>query len=378
LAVAIGRRIIVHSWITVCILGFVSDAKLCPPETVFSHGEFVLGHGSHCSHIQLEGPSYGDKQIAQMTLALPSLRNVQSITLRGTSLGKLGLDMMAKLLARHDCEISTLEVVAPSGEATGVAQGFAKIFTSLPLHSKLRELALRGVHLDAASLALLAALLLEDGRRLESLVLTGCWINSEGVEHLARGLQGNKGLSHLDLSDNAFDDMGVRAIAASLRHNSHLSRLDLNSNRIGHAGIEALSEALEVNVALMELVLEHSTLLHQALSTTSLDEALRKNQALQRADPVSCSLAPARWKSLGLQGLVVTRRVRWQALNGGAACPAKGQEEAVGWNITAMRETGLIHLLSLGIAIAITLVGIALWRLWSRSQSQKQFLPKYL
>lgn len=86
--------------------------------------------------------------------------------------------------------------------------------------------------------------------RLETLDISGCSVEDEGVEAVASILIGKARLQSLAMRNCRISDVGATHIARALSRDSYLSTLDLTHNLIGNSGCKALQECmLECNAS---------------------------------------------------------------------------------------------------------------------------------
>ncbi|MCE5316535.1 MAG: hypothetical protein LLG04_04130 [Parachlamydia sp.] len=119
---------------------------------------------------------------------------------------------------------------------------------------------------------------------LQTLNLSGNYINRFDLS------SANSTLTALDLSDNLISDDGIVEIAQALESSRSLKSLTLAKNKLspsnvsglGAAGIKALAKAIERNSCLEHLELSHNNL--TAAGIIHLSNGLRSNTALQSLD----------------------------------------------------------------------------------------------
>eukprot|EP00966_Prymnesium_polylepis_P167979 3883800-Prymnesium_polylepis.1 len=129
-----------------------------------------------------------------------------------------------------------------------------------------------------------------------------------GAEAISRMLAVNRGLVHLDLTDNVLTDYshshaGVTALFGAVATNATLSSLNLSSNGVGIAGCAAISNTLRVNTALESLNLSSNQLCEDkawfklgprtSKGIVNIAKGLRTNKALRSLDLSDNELADA-------------------------------------------------------------------------------------
>jgi Ran GTPase-activating protein (RanGAP) involved in mRNA processing and transport len=101
----------------------------------------------------------------------------------------------------------------------------------------LRKLSLSKNELDASicdHLSLMPTRL----HKFESLCLSHCLIDDEGLQSLCNGLKGETSLKYLDLSWNFIQPESMQYILEMLRENQNLEKLYIQHNSLGVQGAE--------------------------------------------------------------------------------------------------------------------------------------------
>jgi hypothetical protein len=115
--------------------------------------------------------------------------------------------------------------------------------------------------------------LIEPESRVPSLSFASCEMDDEQATNLAKLLQGNKGLTSLNLCGNNISAKGAKEIAQVLPSTA-LTSLNLESNNIGDEGASAIAEALPDTV-LISLDLRWNTI--NIGGATAIAKALKNN-----------------------------------------------------------------------------------------------------
>ncbi len=108
------------------------------------------------------------------------------------------------------------------------------------------------------------------------------------VTPIARALETNRTLLHLDLCDNSLGNMEAVAFAKALEMNCTLQYLDVSRNVMGSEGIKALCEALLEHPSLLVLKLS----VRDRESQQEVTKLLQRNKILQRLDLKVCDDFP--------------------------------------------------------------------------------------
>ncbi|KAL9988300.1 hypothetical protein ACROYT_G002732 [Oculina patagonica] len=109
-----------------------------------------------------------------------------------------------------------------------------------------------------ASGAIALAKLLDSNRTLTHLNLSWNWILDPGALALAHILQLNHTLTHLNLESALIFNVGAKALAGALLSNCTLTHLSLPENYISDLGAEAIATGLKFNCALLHLDLTYN------------------------------------------------------------------------------------------------------------------------
>ena len=80
---------------------------------------------------------------------------------------------------------------------------------------------------------------------LESLHLGSNQIKHYGAKALAKAIEKNRSLVHLDLTRNDIDDSGLKMIASALRDNYQLVSLKLYWNHFGQKALEEFDSVIK-------------------------------------------------------------------------------------------------------------------------------------
>lgn len=125
---------------------------------------------------------------------------------------------------------------------------------------------------------------------LKSLELGKCSLNDSGVRILAESLSKQNSLKCLDLYDNSITDIGAEYLAEMLKTNKSLTQLKLAYNQISNEGVGILAHVLiHDNSTLKRLSLAGNKLIDD-LSSDSICNVIRLNQALKILNLEDCNL----------------------------------------------------------------------------------------
>ncbi|XP_073495453.1 uncharacterized protein [Phyllobates terribilis] len=151
----------------------------------------------------------------------------------------------------------------------------ALVLESLILHS----FELSYFHMSSLNCTILA-FILETCTNLEELSLSGCSVDSEGLEILARPLFS---LQNLRLVNNDLQDTACIQLASGIRNNRYLKKLVLSNNRLFGDHFKQLMEALSSpECRIEELLLANNHL--PETSCIKLASGIKKCQSLKKID----------------------------------------------------------------------------------------------
>jgi Ran GTPase-activating protein (RanGAP) involved in mRNA processing and transport len=120
--------------------------------------------------------------------------------------------------------------------------------------------------------------LAEDLQFLKKLYVTDNDLSPLDGVALAKGLQNNNTLTHIDFRSNNLGGVGGAALAEALKRNHTLTNLYLGHNNLGDVGGAALAEALKINRTLTKLAISNNNL--GDVGGAALAEALKSNRTL--------------------------------------------------------------------------------------------------
>ena len=274
-------------WLFAALLPALAAA--CDHSSTFNGTVFDL---SSCKTLDLSCPAEGGrskvacanlllpKEIIALGLALADAPSLETLSLRGSPLGKHGITTLAPSLAAapllHTLDLGSCRL-GDAGARTLAAQ----------LPASLRRIDLTHNHVgDDGVRAVAGALKGADATALTDLDLSWNSIGTRGGRYLGDALKGAQSLSSLSLSWNGLMDRGARAIGEALAVNSVLTSLNLEHNAIKDDGGKALAKGLRTNGALKTLKLEHN-----GIPNGTLSEALAalEMEPEARSDPGSGS-----------------------------------------------------------------------------------------
>ena len=124
--------------------------------------------------------------------------------------------------------------------------------------TKLKKIMIQNVVFQENTAKLFNEILLNN-KNIESLyILYNCTINPPEMLNLSSGIEHNKNLSQLFLTQCSIQDEGAIILSKALFNNISITIIDLDDNKIGEKGIKSISEKLLGKISLKKLVLSHN------------------------------------------------------------------------------------------------------------------------
>eukprot|EP00961_Rhodomonas_salina_P049881 669998-Rhodomonas_salina.4 len=161
-------------------------------------------------------------------------QNLESLDLRGSAMGDLGVSGLASGLRKVRC-LAFLDI---SSNAIG-PNGAANLGRALGGCRTLRHLDLGENRLDPQSAQVMASALLTCP--LQYLDMRSNNIGVEGARSIAQALQQSRTITHLNFARNWACAAGAESLATALSHSESLTYIDLSSNSLYENGVLALA-----------------------------------------------------------------------------------------------------------------------------------------
>jgi hypothetical protein len=202
----------------------------------------------------LTGPEGIHGSLVGVGRALATLTRLRELRLSGLLFAEVGAPLPAALSTLRDLRVLAaggLECPDPDGRLAAVAAALAA--SGAPL----AELDIVGSWVSGAAASAPALARLPAGvlGGLQSLVLSGAFLGTEGAARLAPVLARMTGLRALDLDGNRLGAAGVAALAPALARLARLEALALSRNELGADAIAELMPALAPTTSLRALQL---------------------------------------------------------------------------------------------------------------------------
>ena len=127
-----------------------------------------------------------------------------------------------------------------------IAEGSVHIFDAVGVHRAIKTLVLDSNGITTNEMKAMSGMLL-DNELLQSLSVSGNYIDAKGTKTVVEALRQNVTLKSLDLSKQVtkIGADGAKAIADGLLGGMPLEKLNISGNDIGHEGIDHIARALK-------------------------------------------------------------------------------------------------------------------------------------
>lgn len=204
---------------------------------------------------------------------VPRTARITELNLTETSVEDAGAVLLAEALAVN----TTLKTLSLIRAEIG-AKGSAALARALETNHCLAHLELSKNILDCDA----TSVMLGRNSHLETLGVNACGIDAVGAAVLSRGLASNATLQFLGLDRNAVGPDGARAIADAIRSHSSLARLNLWRAEIGDIGVAVMANAVASNTSLHMVNLSECNLSDSGAG--SLAKAIERNTTLTKLD----------------------------------------------------------------------------------------------
>ena len=124
--------------------------------------------------------------------------------------------------------------------------------------TKLKKIMIQNLVFQENTSKLFNEILLNNKKIEQLYIIYNSTINPEDMMRISKGIEHNKLLSRLILSQCSIRDEGAIILSNALFNNINISIIDLDENKIGEKGIKAISEKLLGKISLKKLVLSHN------------------------------------------------------------------------------------------------------------------------
>eukprot|EP00457_Paulinella_chromatophora_P000913 gb/GEZN01000915.1/.p1 GENE.gb/GEZN01000915.1/~~gb/GEZN01000915.1/.p1 ORF type:complete len:977 (+),score=142.12 gb/GEZN01000915.1/:59-2989(+) len=169
------------------------------------------------------------------------------------------------------------------------ALGAQAVAKGLEVNRTIRELLISNNNIGKVGAAAIGKALEENKEsKLEVLDINNDYLFAEGVKHIAAALKVNQTILHVNLDENHIGNEGAAALAAALEVNQTIRYLIISNNNIGYEGAAAIGKALQANL----------TLLYLGVGIELAECQVRINQAFMVELSNKCTDANVPWKRM--------------------------------------------------------------------------------
>ena len=227
------------------------ELNFFPDLIIDEHFYKQLSRNNSISQVRLSRVHFINSNVFSMLG--PFFKNNNSLSSLRVSKCMMGADCLRQLaLAIAECNTSLNEVVFSMNEIQ--SGNIVDIITALSMHPQLKRIDLDGMNIGGVSSTALSTLLRCSTTNLQSLDLTNCGIDDEGLETLSQSIRGSK-LQELKLMENqSITIRGWKAVSTLLATpDSNLKELASHGNDIGNEGVLVFANALASNSSLETL-----------------------------------------------------------------------------------------------------------------------------
>ena len=167
-------------------------------------------------------------------------KDLFDITIVGVGMDSRGAKMLGTYLM-YNQNIWSIDL-----SRNNIAEGSAHIFNAVGVHRAIKTLILDSNGITKNEMKEMSDMLL-DNELLQSLSVSGNYIDAEGTKTLVEALRQNVTLKKLNLSKQVtkIGADGAKAIADGLLGGMPLEALNISGNDIGHEGIDHIAKALK-------------------------------------------------------------------------------------------------------------------------------------
>ena len=245
---------------------------------------------------KIDGNSLNDKQLGQLIKKILEPNNISHLTVEDNAIGTETITFIANFLVKNS-SLRSLDLGEPTLNLD--KDDILTITKALHNNTNLKALGLGGDGWIWDENFVVFFESLKNNTSLRILKLIGTGIDWAGGESLAKYLDNNQHLTHIDISINSIGNTGISAIADALKNNNSLTHLIADNNDIENDELEIVAEMLLKNTSLKNISLRGA--IHSELSfdenyfeddseynvskgVTAIAKALKENQSLEYID----------------------------------------------------------------------------------------------
>jgi len=212
------------------------------PEVCYDLKNLML-HSKYLREVIWNGNFVGIKGINFIVDALKGNSKIKSLSLRNTSIGKVGVQSLALGLYKNE-HLKILDL----GSNSITFESFKDLCDSLN-NNKIRILRCKNNLLGDESAKYFAESILsnESTSCLVSFDFSSCKIYDQGLIYLLNGLTTNEKINWINLRDNYFSHEIDFVILNFLEKNTHLTHIDLIKNRFSFQCLQKVNKIIKRN-----------------------------------------------------------------------------------------------------------------------------------
>ena len=124
--------------------------------------------------------------------------------------------------------------------------------------TKLKKIMIQNLIFQENTSKLFNEILLNNKKIEQLYILYNSTISPKDMLNISTGIEHNKFLSKLILTQCSIEDEGAIILSQALFNNINISHIDLDENKIGEKGTKAISEKLLGKISLKKLILSHN------------------------------------------------------------------------------------------------------------------------
>ena len=203
----------------------------------------LMVHSKHLREVIWNGNYVGLKGINYIVEALKANSKIKSLSLRNTSIGKVGVQSLALGLYKNE-HLKILDL----GSNSITFESFKDLCDSLN-NNKIKILRCKNNLLGDESAKYFAESILnkESTSYLISFDFSSCKIYDQGLIYLLNSLTTNEKINWINLKDNYFSHEIDFVILNFLEKNTHLTHIDLTKNRFSFQCLQKVNKIIKRN-----------------------------------------------------------------------------------------------------------------------------------
>ena len=212
------------------------------PEICYDLKNLML-HSKHLREVIWNGNYVGLKGINYIVEALKGNSKIKSLSLRNTSIGKVGVQSLALGLFKNE-HLKILDL----GSNSITFESFKDLCDSLN-HNKIKILRCKNNLLGDESVKYFSETILnkESTSCLVSFDFSSCKIYDQGLIYILNSLTTNEKINWINLRDNYFSHEIDFVILNFLEKNTHLTHIDLVKNRFSFQCLQKVNKIIKRN-----------------------------------------------------------------------------------------------------------------------------------